>query len=301
MEVEGGRIERLSRNETKFEVPEVGGTTMTCLRNADDYRGKPDQEQEAATAVPALEIGQLMPRAAEASRNFANDRLQEMLATMTPEAHKDLRIVVVASNAALGELATKDGSTPKPRQRCVDTAQEIITGLREAMATENLDPSQLLNRGEDGQEPHPSVLKDIEDMKVSDRTGEYFDLLKQQAEQTGENMWVLYEKDGMKEVREEMGVEGPQDINDRMKRYLTRASKVARWYHGREEDPMRLLVITVVPQDIMGPYVNISSGLPAEGYEIPRTENLAGFNLVTDAEGKSELHIGKRTLPAQLG
>ena len=289
-------VEKLERKETRLELPSVGGTFIGILRNGDDFRGNPKQMAEAEKVPGGIEIGKLMPSAAAEARTFSEQQLESLLANLTAEEKAQVDIIVVASDAKLGSLATKDGSTPAPHQRCVETGKSVLEGIQSAMEKSGLASTQLLNFKFHKETPvtegaQPLVLHDIEDIQMRPRTEEYFAFLKEQGKETGTNMWVAYETDVYKEKREEMGVEGPEEISKRMQAFIERAEKLASGQHQRSPG-RRLLALAIAPRDVVGPWLNIQvSGLPAEGHEVPRIENLAGFGIAIDPEGKATIKL----------
>lgn len=294
----GRRIEKITREETRFEVPPIGGTFIVVLRNGDDYRAKPKQMAEADKVEGGLEFGELMPSSATEARIFARQELEKLLATLTPEEIKQLDIFVVASDSKIGTLATPDGSIPPPNQRCVETGNFFLAGIQEAMAKHSIDNSQLLNRNfpYTAASPHSVILKRIEDIQMRENTEAYFAFLKEQetslkASGKKANMWAMYEEDVFKEKRLELGVEGPEEIAIRMQKFVERAQSLSAVQH-KEKPGRRLLVLAVLPRDVVGPWLNTHiSGLTPHGYEIPTIDPLAGFGIAISPVGELEVKI----------
>lgn len=299
-------IERIASEETHIRLPDRGATEVLVVRNGDDYRGKAAQEAEALE-YGGLEVGQLMPSSSELARLNIESQLIEVLAGLTPRELSEVDIVIGASDSQLGGLATSDGSAPHPYQRCVDTARAVLEGAQSVLESHGMHPDQLLNHRfqpsverQSGSGPEPMVVKDIEDLKVVDRTEEYFGLLEEEAKATGVNKWVLYERDDipwLREVRESWGIEGPSEIAGRMTRFLSRVRNVSDWYHrrnpGGDGQGRRLIAIVVAPQDLTGPFLNMAAGLGHEGNEIPRIQHLGGFNVsIKPDESPLEVAVG---------
>ncbi len=297
------QIEKITRRETNLEVPPTGGTFISILRNGDDYRGNPKQLEEARNFPEGLEVGKLMPSAALEARTFSENQLAGLIEKLTPEEREQLDIIVVASDTELGPLATSDGSTPFPHQRCVETGKFLLEGIEKAMSDTGLNSEHLLNlkfhKDEEAGGAQPLAIRDIEDLQMRPRTEEFFAFLKAQAAERiskGQkaNIWVMYETDEFKKEREEMNVEGPEEISARMQAFIDRAEKLASAQHKRTPD-RRLLVLAVAPRDLVGPWLNIQvAGLSPEGYEIPRIENLAGFGVVISPNGQSRIKLGDK-------
>ncbi|MFA5987543.1 MAG: hypothetical protein WC797_02750 [Candidatus Paceibacterota bacterium] len=296
------QVEKIRLSETGLELPSVNGTYIAVLRNADDFRGSPKQMDEADKTPGGIEIGKLMPSSAEAAREFSEQQLNGILEGLSQEEKEQLDIIIVASNSALGPLAVPDGSIPPPHQRCVETGAVMLEGVEKAMERNGLKPEQLLNREIHVVQPRPIVLRDIEDIKMRPGILEYFDFLKERAnELTAQgkktNMWVLYEEDTYKTERERLGIEGPQDISTRMQKFVERAERLSSLQHKRTPD-RRLLVLAVAPRDVVGPWLNIQvSKLSPERHEVPMIENLAGFGITIDSAGKASLKIAGQEHP----
>lgn len=289
-------VEKLRRAETHLEAPALGGTFIEILRNGDDFRGNPKQMDEANKIPGGIEVGRLMPSAAAEARAFSERELGALLDGLTSEERAQLDVIVVASDSALGSLATPDGSTPPPRQRCVETAACLLEGIEKTMKDRGVGSGQLLNLKfhKDKADAQPLTLHRIEDLQMRPGTEEYFAFLKAKAKETGANMWVLYEEDTFKEERERLGAEGPQEISSRMQKFIDRAKEMARLQHKRTPD-RRLLVLAVAPRDVVGPWLNIQvAGLPPEGHEVPRIDNLAGFGVAIAPDGEATIKVGDK-------
>ena len=95
-----------------------------------------------------------------------------------------------------------------------------------------------------------------------------------------EECWKMF---GMtKEVREEMGAEGPADIANRVNEVVNVAARFARMYHRKHPD-RKLVAWMVTHGDGLGPYAQRVLGVPEEDFE--PTYN-AAVAVAIDKEGQ---------------
>jgi anthranilate phosphoribosyltransferase len=129
---EGGPllVKKIEASDIRPEIPEIGGSLIILQRNAQDNR-QPESS----------DFGALEASSAELVMSNANEFFDKIFATLPEEERKNIDIIVLASDAT---LVTPDGQHSE-HQRAVETADQVIAGLRKAMNKYSIAPKQLLN------------------------------------------------------------------------------------------------------------------------------------------------------------
>lgn len=231
------KVERITSGDLKPEIPEVGGVEIILQRNAKDNR---DLNSE-------LEMGALVPEAALEVRLKAKDFFGELFQSLGPEEAKTVDILVVAADT---KLETPVPEVKSDHKRAVETAEQVVAGIGESMEESSLPETQLLNKSGKPIELSSGRLRDLRMLEDSP------DFVKFLTDKygTGNEFWAAFESDMERETREEMGAEGPDDIADRVEKYLKVLTNAARSYH--QHHPGRRLVVWAVSHyDTISPYV----------------------------------------------
>jgi len=126
------RLERIESDDLKLEIPEEDGTVIVLQRNARDNRD-PDSQ---------LEMGALVPEAAEQIRIHTKESLDRLLQPLNPEERKKIDFLVVAADT---KLETPDLRIRSDHKRALETAEQVIAGIKEVMKEFSLLSTQLMN------------------------------------------------------------------------------------------------------------------------------------------------------------
>ena len=233
---ESEKIELITVQDIRREIPQVEGTAIILQRNAKDDRQDPESS----------DYGALVSAAAEKARLGAKEFFSEIFAGLGPEEIKSLDIMVVASDAT---LITEKGQT-SPHKRAVETAEQVISGLQEAMAEHSVSDEQLLNNAASAHQG-PIELSGLRDLRALEDSPEFIKFLQAK---WGDKFWLAFEDDSERETRIAMGAEGPIEIANRVKYFLTVIANAMKVYH--QENPGRRVIVWAVSHyDSISPYI----------------------------------------------
>lgn len=237
----GGEIHGITEADLRMVVPEVDGTSLVLQRNAKDERN-PD----------AKDFGALTPEALEQTRAQAKQYFLNLFAALSPEERKDVEILVVASDA---KLESPEGLTSE-HKRGLETAEQVINGIEEALEEVGIDRSQLLNRSEFAEfaEPEgPVEFDELEALKMFSKSPDFVQYLVEKYG-IGKKFWINYEMDSERETRKAMNAEGVEDIAERMRYFLLMLARAADQRH-KENPGKRLVIWAVSHYDAISPFV----------------------------------------------
>lgn len=269
-------VEKITPADIKPIIPQDNGSVFILQRNAKD---KANRKFPAESPLfGALDAGE-----AEATTAQSKDLFNQIFKDLPPEERAKIDILVVAGNAS---LRMPDGKN-SPHKRSVETAEHILTGINASMAEYGVDASQLLNKS-----GKPIELSSLTDLKMWDESPEYVDFLKAKYGYTQENpqpFWEAYEDDVHKDVREQMGAEGPDDIADRVGGYMGTLTHAMKLYHERH--PGRKVVVLANSQyDSISPVIKkYVSGQSMKDY-VP-VDYLGGVAFNVDPNGQMSANV----------
>lgn len=225
---------KIEKSDIKPNLPEVGGTEIILQRH-----GKYERSADSPR------IGSLTEEGAEEIYTSGKDFFEKLFDSVAEPERKNIDILILASDTQY-----KDGG-----RRSMETAEQVIRGLKEELEKLNLDESQLLNTssnvsGQGGPRPTPK----IREPQMFDNSPEFVEFLKEKYGDLGLEFWIAFEEDKEKEVREKMGAEGPDEITDRMKLMIDILARYSKFYHAKHPD-RRLIIWAVTHYDTISPYV----------------------------------------------
>lgn len=283
-EIKKIKVEDLENAET---LPDRDGTLITLQVNARDIR---DPESS--------DLGVLKPEAKVQAQVIAENFFTSAFEAMTPEERRQVDIIVFASNARL----TTPSGLDSQQQRGVQTGDAVLGGIRTAMEEFDIGERQLINNissvGGGAFE-----VSDLIDLEILNGDNVYMKYLKGKYMPEGtagdlslnsgtglspvseEALWVAYETDAPEDraKRLELGAEGPEDIADRVNKFVKTIERYAEEYHRL--NPGRRVMVWAV-----GHYDNISPFLKKYVLDKPMdtylgVEKNAGVSIGVDAEG----------------
>lgn len=247
------KIEKITAKDIRPEVPETDGTVMVLQRNARDNRD-----------YRSSEFGALEKEAREKVRAQSAEFFNELFNALPKKDRKKIDVMVIASDAS---LITPDGKTSE-HKRAVETAEEVIAGLKESMKEFELSEDQFLNSiaTTEGGAIEVSGLRDL---LMLEESQEFVDFLTEKYG-TGQDFWEAYEEDKEKKKRLELGVEGSKEIADRVNYELTVQARIAQEHH--RANPGRKLVLWAISHyDSLSPFIkqhvlgkDVTTYLPVE-------------------------------------
>lgn len=277
----------ITEKDLRVVVPKVGETTIVLQRNAKDVR------------MPgAADYGALTPEAAEGARNTAKDYFADLFRRLTPQEREEIEVLVVASDATL--IAPEGPEYNSGHKRGLETAQEAMRGIQEAMQGAGVLEGQLLNTSEftnPDELGSPLEFRSLEPARMLREHPEFVEHLKDKYG-SGKELWVQFEQDTEREKRKEMGAEGVEEIAARTRSFLRLLVESAKLRHeGREK---RLVVWAVGHYDNISPFVKVDVlGRPATDY-LP-INAAAGITLEVSADGKVKTQLSGKDFDVALG
>ncbi|MDP1884544.1 MAG: hypothetical protein Q8L10_04190 [Candidatus Moranbacteria bacterium] len=270
-------IERITSADLQVRAPEMDETVIVLQRNAKDDRRENSED-----------IGALEKEAAEQARKKAKEIFDGIFGRLSEKERKTLDVMIVASDAVL----TTPSGIKNNHKRAVETAEQIISGLRESMEEFDILENQFLNSSatQDGGTIEVSELKDLSMMEESP---EFVDFLKNKYG-TGAEFWDAYEADLEKETRLQMKAEGPDDIARRVNYALSVQAQIAHEYHMA--NPGRRLIIWAVSHyDSISPFIKKNiAGMDMKSY-LPVDQG-AGISINIDNQGKATCVIQEKEI-----
>lgn len=277
---EGERV-AVTREDLKMpELFEEGDTIITLVCNVKDIRTKEDGK-----------IGELYPEQEEKFRTQIKAFIEEAYEKI-PEGEKDkLDVLVLAGDTRLITPGT-DGLHSE-QQRAVLTGKSAIDAIKVVMQENGiLESSHLIA---DGDKPVAiSHLRDVKMLHQRDMPNvkKFMDFMIEKYG-TGRDLWMAYEDDSEQELREQLGVEGPNEIAERMDTIVELCGHMAELC--RQDDPSRrVIVLAVGHYDNISPWAkqNLMGIKASEGF-IP-VEKGAGVVIKKSTNGQSETIVGGR-------
>ena len=284
---------KIETSDIGINIPSTDGTRIIVQRHEKYIRDENDPTP-----------GSLVPGAAIKEYEDTVDRFREMLESINPEEQKEVDVLVIASDTHF-----KDHE--EWGQRCMETAQKIIEGIKIVLDEHNLSHTQLLNeheiesasglksrfRGETGQ---PRPTKNVREPEIFTKSPDFVRFLEEQSGgEINQQFWVDFESDTYHAKREEMGAEGPWQMADRLAKFIDIISRYSEKYH-KENPGRRLIIWTASHYDLISPY------LRRHVLKLPKSHYLpvdygAGFsfNLET-GEDKTTTTIGGKKYPIAI-
>ena len=260
---------KIEKSGIEPNLPDIGGTEIILQRH-----GKYERSADSPN------VGSLTEEGAEEVYTSGKEFFQKLFESVAESERKNIDILVLASDTQY-----KDGG-----RRSMETAEQVIRGLKEELKRLNLDDSQLLNTssnvsGDGGSRPTPK----LREPQMFDNSPEFVEFLKEKYGDLNLDFWIAFEEDKEKETREKMGAEGPDEITDRMKLMADILTRYSRFYHKKHPD-RRLIIWAATHYDTISPY--IKRGIFEVGKDIPLGVDYgAGILINLDQDGKGTVKI----------
>lgn len=231
---------KITKEHIKAPAIEKGGTAIVFQRH-----------EKYERSLTAEDSGSLSPESAQDAYKTAHDFFSEAL---SPETAADTMILFVSS----------DTQYNKSGHRSMETADQAQAAAKDALQALNIDPAQAIinlnanfsTKRFDGTNSDVRPVRQIREPAFLDNNPDYLAHLQEKygaadevSTPEGESRrigltpaaWEAHESDHEKEVREEMGAEGIDDILERTKRALEIQQKYAEWFH--HANPGKKLII----------------------------------------------------------
>lgn len=276
----------ITREDLKFPEFDEGEALVALICNVKDVRKVDDGE-----------IGALYPEQAAEFRESVKRLLTETYERLPQDEREKLDIVVVAGDTPL--VTPGENGLRVDQQRAVLTGEQAIAAIREVMSEHDIDSDTHLVA--DGEKPVAiSHLRDVNMLHQADKPNvkRFMDYMMSKYG-TGRELWMAYEDDTEKELREELEVEGPDGVADRMSKLVNLCSYMADLC--QQDDPSRrVIVLAVGHYDNISPWAkkNLMGINPADGF-IP-VEKAGGLVITRGTDGTATTTVGGKQYPLNI-
>jgi len=276
-------IEKIKKEDIKPIVPVDDGSVFVFGINASD-------RQKRKLGPHSPNFGELDEGAAEATEAQYKDFFDGIFADLSPEERAKLDILVIASAAPL----RMPGNVRSPHKRSVETADHILAAAKASMEEHGVNPDQLMNKTG---KPIEITSGRLADLKMWEDSPKYVQFLYDRYGDTPQ-FWKAYEEDWHRDLREEMGAEGPEEIADRVSDYMATLSHAMQMYHVRH--PGRKAVVVVNTQyDSAAPMIKKYVLKRPVGEYVP-IEKSGGVVIQTDEHGEMSTTIEGKDYPVSF-
>lgn len=203
-------------------------------------------------------VGSLTPEAQQSEMSEAVSFFRKQLVDIAPQDRDKVDILVVGSDTSY-----KGGG-----KRSTETGNIVLEAARQVLAECGLSEHQIINirdenilRGNNG-EIRPTPL--IREPKLFDGSPKSEEFRQYLEEKYGGNteygveskFFIAFEGDWEKEKRLELGVEGPEEMADRMQREVNVLARYSRLYH-KANPGRRLILWAATHYDTISPFVKL--------------------------------------------
>lgn len=277
------KLEIITPADIKPVIPENGGSVFVFGINASDRNNR--KLAQNSPLFGALDEGQ-----AELTESQYKDFTDGIFRDLSPEERAKVDILVIAGNATL----RMPGGVNNPHQRSIETAEHILAGVRASMAEYGVNPRQLLNKTG---KPIELTSGRLIDLTMWEKSPEFVKFLYDKYGDSKE-LWVAYEEDRHKDVRERMDAEGLNDIADRIGDYMATLDNAMRLYHHNHPD-RKAIVILNTQYDSAAPMIKkFVSEQPMEDYV--QIEKRGGIVFEVGADGAISTNIQGHKYPVSF-
>lgn len=265
------------------EIPRTPWETLIVIQRHGRYDNRPPKDPDNPTKEE-MTYGHLTEQGRVEAREKALERIEAIL-EQDPE-NTDFLLV---------NSPTFWWDSPQLGQRALETAEIISETIVEELGRRGLDETQLLNTASNikGERSRP-------DERLGEalmfQVPEFTKFLRKQYGGMGPDFWINFERDTHKEVREQMGAEGPVEIANRVNQVVNVVARFARIYQIKH--PGRKLVAWMVTHgDGLGPYTQRVLGVPEEDFE---PDYNAAVSIAVNAEGQGTVAVNDKEYDAGI-
>lgn len=227
-------IERIHSQSMEAEPISAGGTKILLQRHQEFIRDKEDEK-----------AGHLTANGKETGEIEAEQRIQNLI-EQVPETERDnLFFLILASDTTY-----ENGGA-----RSMETADIIAKKIRELLIQNCISEENLLNisreyRGAENGGPKP--VANLREPLMFEESPAFVQFLKEKYPEF-KDFWIAFETEVEKETREKMGAEGPEEMADRIEKYLKVLKRYSTLFH-KEKPDSRLIIWCVSHYDTISPW-----------------------------------------------
>lgn len=257
------------------EIPKSGWETLVVLQRHGRYDNRRPDDLSNLTDEERSSYGRLTEEGRKEARERAHDRIEAALSQ--DPTHTDFLIL----NSPTYWLDSEQLG-----QRAKETAEIIAGEVAETLDKRGLSEEQFLNhsgrfRGELSR-PDPRLVEGL-----MFQVPEFVDFLRKERGGQGSEFWENYNRDTHKELRKQLGAEGPADVADRINQSVNVVARFARGYHHQHPD-RKLVVWMVTHGDGLEPYLQRALRIPEEAFVAGYNE---GVGIAIDSQGIAKTKV----------
>jgi hypothetical protein len=234
------------------EIPRENWETCILLQRHGRYDSRAPQDRNNITEEEKKTLGRLT----EEGKVEAAKRDDDRIAALMENDPENTYFLVINSPTFWHDFEDLG-------QRAKETADIIAERIKVELKKRGIDENHLLNTAK--KENGEDAFKGDDSSRPERRVGEalFFQVpqfaafLRKEYGGQGPAFWENFNEDTHKELREDLGAEGPEDISDRMNLIMNVAARFARKFHY--DNPGKKLVPWIVSHgDGLEPFVQRS-------------------------------------------
>lgn len=209
-----------------------------------------------------------------------------MLESLGDEDRKNVSFLVVGSNTRFRGQG----------MRSMETAGKVLDAIKDDLLKFDLNSEQIINNRSASKGVAP--ITKMQAPRFLDDSPDYSAFLEEKYGDETQAYWKAFEEDTHKAEREQLGAEGPDDMDQRFIKYIGALSKYAESYH-RDNPGKRLVIWAVSHYDTVSPYIkrHITKTDP---HQYLAVDYGAGVSVEVDAEGKATSTFQGKTYDVNL-
>ncbi|QQR82443.1 histidine phosphatase family protein [Candidatus Campbellbacteria bacterium] len=216
-------------------------------------------------------IGHLTPEGREHARTIAREKVGKYL-----DKEKDTNFLVIASNQVFDDREPDFGG-----QRAVETADEIVSAIRDELKARGLPDDHLF-----GGDTLPIAMSpDLQEAGIF--SGDFMKYLKEKYDPENlkglQYIWNIYYQDVESEIRKKMSAEGPRDLARRMDYVFKVAEMVGASFHKTDDRKSQPLVVWMVGHGGgLDAFLHHYAGVPVDDVGFSPSD---GFTIRVNSDG----------------
>ncbi len=225
---------KLFKEDIQPKPAQVGSTQIVLQRHGLYER---DKHSEI--------VGSLPPESAQAEYEAAFNYFDAYLSSLSEEERSAVEILVVAS----------DTQYFSGGRRSLETATLAQRAAEEVLRKYGLPEDKIINNtGRLNGEGNPRTMPKLREPNFINESPDFLDFMLDKYGGINLEFWVAFEEDHHKDIREQMGAEGPDDIADRTAFTIRVLARYAAAFH-RANPGNRLIIWGSTHYDTISPFV----------------------------------------------
>lgn len=273
-------MERINSQSIEAGPISSGGTRILLQRHQEFFREKENEH-----------VGHLTPDGKETGEKEAEQRIKNLI-EQVPETERDnLFFLILASDTTY-----ENGGA-----RSMETADIIAKKIREILIQNSISEENLLNisreyRGSENGAPKP--VPSLREPLMFEESPAFVKFLKEKYPEL-KDFWIAFETEVEKETREKMGAEGPEEMADRIEKYLKVLKRYSALFH-KEKPDSRLIIWCVSHYDTISPWTKkyvLDQSIPENHLPV---DYGAGLAIDLDNEGNASVNTEGKKFKLEL-